>query len=134
MGYLLRSNNKTRKEQNNNQTNNPHKIKINQKTTAPPLKLCVTPSSPAPFLERRGPLTFPGSHPNSPARDLSSLWSLPVPARAVPSSHGVGSGAGPGGGGLSPLRLAGTSGGDFSEGCPCQPPRLDGGPIRTSRG
>lgn len=39
----------------------------------------------------------------------------------MPSSHGVGSGAGPGGGGLSPLRLAGTSGGDFSEGCPCQP-------------
>lgn len=135
LGYLLRRNN-TRKQQNNNQTNNPHKTKTNQKMIAPSLNLCVTPSSSAPFFQRgRGPLSFPGSHPNSPARaslvppefarSLLLLW-RPQEVSGAEQDPGVV--------GYAPLRLAGTSGGGFSEECPYQPPRLDCGPMRISRG
>lgn len=35
--------------------------------------------------------------------------------------------------GYVPLMLAGARKGDFSEGCPCHPPRLDGSPMLISR-
>lgn len=103
--------------------------------TALPVNLYVTPSSLLLFWGGEGSLTFPGSRPNFSARAslvplefARSLLRLCCPQKVASAEQD------PGEVGYALLRLAETSRGDFSEGCPYQPRRLDGGPMSISRG
>lgn len=132
LGYLLKNNNNTRKQQNNKQTNNPHKDQP-EDDCSPSKPLWDTFHSCSFFGEGEARSPSRGATQTLPPGISHPCRVRQVPAPALPSSKSGGCGAGPRGVGYAPLRLSGTSGGDFSEGCPCQPP-LDGGPMCISRG